>query len=66
MTKKNNIPEIEDPIFRRLVELLPTMPQFLEERSRRIAERRAFVERVWGQAVKDAFKGNPLMNLDQE
>lgn len=46
---------IQNPIFRRLArELRDDLPQYLKDRERRIAERRAFVRNVWEKACRDA------------
>ncbi|RMG39212.1 MAG: hypothetical protein D6719_13855 [Candidatus Dadabacteria bacterium] len=42
----------QDPRFRYLVKALEKMPEYLEERSRKIRARREFVKAVFEDAVK--------------
>lgn len=46
--------KIKNPKIRSLCELLLTMPEYLEEKRRKAEERKAFVTKVWEQAIRDA------------
>ena len=51
---EEDIQKIKNPEFRKLVRSLEKMPEWLQERSLKIKERKEFVRRVWEKACKDA------------
>lgn len=54
-TEQDLLETIQNPVFRRLArELRDELPQYLEERARRIEERKKFVCMVWEKACLEA------------